>query len=151
MWLFGYLRKYPDYAIKFYHDVKQSPIYQITKSNNIPTSEIVAFSDASWQDCPDTGRSTCGSMIFYQGGIIHARSHVPGPVALSSCKAEYMSACEACMTAAHIRMLLYDYKYLGTKNYCKTHQVLKIAPAVLMVDNQAAVQLSQNDKLSRPT
>jgi hypothetical protein len=32
LWLFGYLRKYPDYAIKFYHDVTQSPVYQIAQS-----------------------------------------------------------------------------------------------------------------------
>ena len=42
------------------------------------------FSDSSWQDCPDTGRSTGAYIIFYQGGIIDHVTHVPVPVAQSS-------------------------------------------------------------------
>jgi hypothetical protein len=151
LWLFGYLRKYPDYAIKFYHDVKQSPIYQIAKTQNIPQGELTGFCDASWQDCPDTGRSTVGELIYCQGGIVHARSHVPVPVAMSSAEAEYVAACSACMAASHLRMLLYDYKYLGTKQYSEVKQMLDIAPSILMVDNQAAVQMSMNDRLTKLT
>ena len=44
----------------------------------------MAFSDSSWQDFPDTGRSTGAYMIFYQGGPIDHGTHVPGPVAQSS-------------------------------------------------------------------
>ena len=38
----------------------------------------------SWQDCPDTGRSTGAYIISYQGGPIDHGTHVPGPVAKSS-------------------------------------------------------------------
>ena len=38
------------------------------------------FSDSSWQDCPDTGRSTGAYIILYQGGLIDHGTHVPGPV-----------------------------------------------------------------------
>jgi hypothetical protein len=151
LWLFGYLRKYPDYGIKFYHDVTQSPVYQIAQSQNVPQSDLIGFSDASWQDCPDTGRSTAGEIIYCQGGIVHARSHVPIPIAMSSAESEYVSACSACMAASHLRMLLYDYKHLGTKNYSKVNQMLAIAPSILMVDNQAAVQMGMNDKLTKLT
>ena len=41
----------------------------------------MAFSDSSWQDCPETGRSTGAYIIFYQGGPIDHDTHVPGPVA----------------------------------------------------------------------
>jgi hypothetical protein len=131
--------------------VEQSPTYQITKSQNIPQSELVCFSDASWQDCPDTGRSTAGELIYCQGGYVHARSHVPVPVAMSSAEAEYMSACSACMAASHVRMILYDYKYLGTKEYSDADQMTSIAPSILMVDNQAAVQMGMNDRLTKLT
>jgi KUP system potassium uptake protein len=151
LWLFGYIRNYPDYAIKFYHDVTQSPVYQIAQSQNIPQAEIIGFSDASWQDCPDTGRSTAGEIIYCQGGIVHARSHVPVPVAMSSAEAEYVAACSACMAASHLRMLLYDYKHLGTKHYNQVNQILDIAPSILMVDNQAAVQMGMNDRLTKLT
>ena len=42
------------------------------------------FSDFSWKDCPDTGRSTGAYIIFYQGGTIDHVTHVPGPVYQSS-------------------------------------------------------------------
>jgi hypothetical protein len=71
VWLFGYLQKYPDNALKYYHDVTQSPVYQIAKSQNITQAKIVAFSNASWYDCPDTGRSTAGKLVFCKGDIIH--------------------------------------------------------------------------------
>ena len=44
----------------------------------------MAFSDSSWQDCPDTGISTGAYIIFYQGGPIDHVTHAPGPVAQSS-------------------------------------------------------------------
>ena len=44
----------------------------------------MAFSDSSWQDCPDTGRSTGAYIIFYQGGPNDHCTHIPGPVAQSS-------------------------------------------------------------------
>ena len=53
----------------------------------------MAISDSSWQDCPDTGRSTGEYIIFYQGGTIDHGTHGPGPVAQSSAKSEYNAAC----------------------------------------------------------
>ena len=44
----------------------------------------MAFSDSSWQYCPETGRSTGSYIIFYQGGPIYHGTHVTGPVAQSS-------------------------------------------------------------------
>ena len=35
------------------------------------------FSDSSWQDFPDTGRSTGAYITFYQGGKIYHGTHVP--------------------------------------------------------------------------
>jgi Reverse transcriptase (RNA-dependent DNA polymerase) len=64
IWLIGYLRRRPFYALKFYPDGTSNPIYDICRHHRIPYSDLVIFSDASWQDCPDTGRSTVGYMIF---------------------------------------------------------------------------------------
>ena len=47
------------------------------------------FSDYSWQDFPDTGRSAGAYIIFYLGGPIDHGKHVPGPVAQSSAESEY--------------------------------------------------------------
>ena len=59
------------------------------------------FSDSSWKDFPDTGRSTGAYIIFYQGVPIDHGTHVPGPVAQSSAESEQMDL-------AHFRMLVHE-------------------------------------------
>ena len=66
----------------------------------------MAFSDSSWQDCPDTERSTGAYIIYYQCVPIDHGTHVPGPVAKSSAESEYNAACTAGITLAHFRMLV---------------------------------------------
>ena len=68
----------------------------------------MAFSDSSWQDCPDTGRITVEYIIFYQGVPIEQGTHVPVPVAQSSAESEYNAACTAGMSLAHFRMLVHE-------------------------------------------
>ena len=51
------------------------------------------FSDSSWQDFPDTGRSTGEYILFCRGGQIDHVTHVTGPVAQSSAESEYNAAC----------------------------------------------------------
>ena len=68
----------------------------------------MAFYDSSWQDCPDTGRSTGAYIIFYPGGTIDHGTHVPGPVAQSSAESEYNAACTAGMDLSHFRMLVHE-------------------------------------------
>ena len=50
------------------------------------------FSDSSWKDCRENGKSTGAYIIFYQGGKIDHGTHVPGPVAQSSVESEYNTA-----------------------------------------------------------
>ena len=66
----------------------------------------MAFSDYSWQDCPDTGRSTGAYIIFYQCDPIDHGTHVPGPVAQSSAESEYNAACTAGIALASFRMFI---------------------------------------------
>jgi hypothetical protein len=151
IWLFGYLKRRPSYALKFYPDGTSNPVYDICTQHRIPYSDLTVFSDASWQDCPDTGRSTIGYMIFHNGALIEANSTMPTPVAMSTSEAEYMAACSATMATAHIRMLLYDMTYLGTKQWRESTQRLPTIPSILMVDNEATVQIAKNGKLTRKT
>ena len=68
----------------------------------------MAFSDSSWQDCLDTGRSTGAYIILYLGGPIEHGTHVPVPVDQSSAESEYNAACTAGMALAHFRMLIHE-------------------------------------------
>ena len=150
-WLIGYIRNKPDLAIKFYPNKSGTPIHQILQTARVPISDLVVFTDASWQDCPDTGRSTVGHLIFYNGALIDANSSMPSPVAMSSAESEYLSACNGAMAVAHIRMLVYDMLYLGTKDWKMAMQSLPSNPAILMVDNEAAVQMAKNGRMTRKT
>ena len=78
--------------MKYYSDYTNSPVYKLLTSNNIKTIEesIIIFTDSSWNDCVDTGRSTGGYISFSQGGPTDYGSHLPVPVAISSGEAEYI-------------------------------------------------------------
>ena len=76
---------------------------------------------------------------------------MPTPVAMSTSKEEYVAACFASMATAHIRMLLYDMIYLGTKQWRESTQRLPTTPAILMIDNETTVQIAKNGNLTRKT
>ena len=66
------------------------------------------FYDSSWQDCPDTGRSTVAYIIFHQVGPIDHCTHVPGTVSQSIAEIEYNAACTSGMALAHFRVLIHE-------------------------------------------
>ena len=122
-------------------------MHEICEKNGVNLPQIVGFSDTSWQDCPDTGRSTSGYKIFIQGGIIDAQSTMPVPVALSSAEAEYMGACNVGAMICHLRELMYEFEFLGTEKY-DLDGITKSIPAIILVDNQATVRMSKNYKIT---
>jgi hypothetical protein len=70
---------------------------------------------------------------------------------MSTSEAEYIAACSATMATAHIQMLLYHMLYLGTKQWRESSQCLPSIPAILMINNEATVQIAKNGKLMRKT
>ena len=147
-WTLGYLRKYHDWGIKIYADPEQSWFYKICKNNKITPTSLGAMSDSSFQDCPDTGRSTSGYKLFYRGSLMEAESSMPVPVAQSSAEAEYMGGCKGALALAHMRELTYDLEFLGTKTY-DTNMVHGEVPSLLLVDNQATVAMSKSYKITK--
>ena len=76
-----YIRDNNTLGLKYYADMNDAPVTDILRQANIKTkNHLMGFSNSSWQDCPDTGRSTGAYIIFYQGGPIDHGTHVPGPV-----------------------------------------------------------------------
>ena len=102
------------------------------------------FSDSSWQDCPDTGRSTGEYIIFYQGSPIDHGTHIPGPVAQSSAESEYNTACTAGMALAHFRMLIHEL--LNEDPY----KVPEEAPLIVL-DRKYDVCMAKNGKNAKYT
>jgi hypothetical protein len=114
--LLHHLRCFPDYGITSYHDPKQSPLHKniLQPLNLDKTPWLHVFSDVSLQDCPDTGRSTCGFVIFYQGGVVDSGNAVPEPVSQSSAEAEYCGVALAYRAAAFVRMLALELRGFHT-------------------------------------
>ena len=101
--LLRYIRDNKTLGLKYYAYLNDAPVTDILRQANIKTkNHLLAFSDSSWQDCPDTGRGTGAYIIFCQGGPIDQGTHVPGPVAQSSAESEYNAACTAGMALAHL-------------------------------------------------
>ena len=88
--LLRYLRcNYLSLGLKFYPTLADSPLYAMVSPldscpSNIGDFPLILFTDSSWQDCPDTSRSTGSYLIYLNGGLIDGASFVPSPVALSS-------------------------------------------------------------------
>ena len=61
--------------------MNDAPVSDLLIRASIKTeNQLMAFSDSSWQDCPDNCRSKVAYLIFYQSGPIDHGTHVPGPV-----------------------------------------------------------------------
>ena len=78
-------------GLKYHADLNDAPVTDLLRQANIKTkNHLMGFSDSSWQDCPDTGRSTGAYIIFYKCGLIDHGTYVPGPVAQSSAESGTM-------------------------------------------------------------
>ena len=54
--LLRYIRDNKTLGLKYYADLNDAPVTDLLRQANIKTkNHLMAFSDSSWQDCPDTG------------------------------------------------------------------------------------------------
>ena len=144
--LIGFLKRSTNKGLKFYYDPYKTLLYSVLRENNINVSpdSILTFSDSSWNDCIDTGRSTGHNITMIQAGAVDYSSHLPIHVAMSSREAEYISAAVACMRASHIRTLVYNLKFLGKKEYNSDEPVYE--PVTIIIDNKAAISMAKCNK-----
>jgi hypothetical protein len=121
---------------KFYSDVTESPLAKYLEKAQVDVKNmLVLVTDSSWQDCPDTGRSTGGFLSFYQGGIVDDGSVTPDPVAMSSAEAEYNQACVRTMRMSHTRQLVAEMHGLSTEEPWAVP---------LLLDNTAAISIGNS-------
>ena len=107
--LLKYIRDNKTLGLKYYADLNGAPVTDLLRHANLKIkNHFMYFYDSSWQDCPDTGRSTGSYIIFYQGGTIDHGTHVPVPVAQSSAESEYNAEFTSEMALAHFRMLVHE-------------------------------------------
>ena len=80
-----YIRENITSGLKYYADLNDALVTDLLRQDNSKTkNHLMAFSDSSWQDCPETGRIIGAYIIFYQVAPIDHGTHIPGPVAQPS-------------------------------------------------------------------
>jgi len=75
---------------------------------------IITFSDSSWQDDRDMGRSTGSYTTFVQGGLLDYAVFFPDPILISSGKAEYNTYVVVCMSSLHNHNFNSNLRHMGT-------------------------------------
>jgi hypothetical protein len=130
-------------GITYYSDLSTAPVTQLLASVGAPTYFLlVMFTDSSWQDCPDTSRSTGCYLICCQGGLVDAASFVPDPIALSSAEAEYQIAAFGVSGCEHTRQLFQELHGLDPD----TPLTIPI-----LADSQSAMAMASSDRDTRRT
>jgi hypothetical protein len=85
------LRDHSNLELCYYSNIQDSPLTKMLTAQNIPDQHLFyGFSDSSWNDDQDSGRSTGCFIITYMGGIVDRSSSLLNPVALSSTEANTM-------------------------------------------------------------
>ena len=69
---------------------------------------------------------------------------------MSSAEAEYIDASTACMAAAHIRSMVYNFINFGTSSH-STKALEQSPPALIILDNTAAIATENTEKTSPKT
>jgi hypothetical protein len=134
--LLRYLRDHSSYGLRFYSDHTISPIsIMLKKEELIQNHPFYAFSDSSWADDVDYGRSTGCYIITYMGGVVDHSSNLPNPIALSSAEAEYNEGCLAMMASSHLRMLLAELESTTDESMEPTNIYFDSCSAIAMGSN----------------
>jgi hypothetical protein len=130
-------------GITYYSNLSKAPVTMLLASIGAPTNfPIVMFTDSSWQDCPDTSRSTGCYLVFSQGGLVDGASFVPDPVALSSAEAEYQIAAFGVSGCEHTRQLFQELHGLDPD----TPLTIPI-----LTDSQSAMAIASSERDTRRT
>ena len=128
-----YVAKTRDYTLHFSGKTSAPKGFDAEHSSSICANHgIIAYSDASWNKTDDLGRNMFGFIVYMFGGPISFTSKRLNVVALSSAEAEYAAAAAVCKELHFIRNVITDLGFTIT------------GPIVVAVDNQAAIQISEN-------
>ena len=140
-----YIRDNNTLKLKYYANMNDAPVYDLLIQASIKTeNNLMSFSDYSWQDCLDTGRSTGAYTIFYQGGLIDHGKHVTGLFAQSSAEIEYNAACTSGMALAHFRILIHGFLN-------KDPEIFPEEAPIIFLDSKSAICMANNGKDTKHT
>ena len=132
-------------GIKYYADPSESPLHRKLKEMDldwVTEYPIINVSDSSFQDCPDSSKSTGGYIIMMRGGVVDAASQMPSIITHSTGEAEYCQGALALLAASHVRKV---YNELNGRD-ADTPLTIPIG-----VDSKAAEDIAASEKDTKRT
>ena len=114
------------------------------QGHNKDNHNALLFTDSSFQDCPDTSRSTGCYACYLQGGAVDIQSFVPLPVAMSSAEAEYNAAAQGTMAMRHLMQIWNEG--MGQEPDKTPHE-----PIPLFCDSTSAIAMIESSKGTKLT
>ena len=143
--LLMYIRYNKTLGLKYSANINDAPVSDLLIKANIKTeNHLLAFSDSSCRDCPDTGISIGAYLILYQVGPIDHGTHVTGLVDLSSAKSEYNESCTEGIALAHFRMLIHE-------SLNKDPYIFPEESPLFVLDGKSAACMDKNGKDNKHT
>lgn len=118
-------------VLQYLKYTKQFKLY-IKKSNCL--SDLVAYADADWANCPVSSRSISGNLVIWNGSVISWRSKKQPTPSLSTTEAEYKSIGDITKELMWIKVLLK-----------KIFNIKLVTPTRIFEDNQGAIDLAKNE------
>jgi hypothetical protein len=92
---------------------------------------LIGYSDADWAGCKIDRKSTSGTCQFLGRSLVSWASKKQNSVALSTSKAEYITAGHCCAQLLWMRQTLRDYGY-------------KMSKVPLLCDNESVIRMADN-------
>lgn len=99
---------------------------------NKGNEEVKCYSDASYDGCPFSRRSTSGYCVLLGGNLVSWKSKKQSVVSRSSAEAEYRAMANATCELVWVKRLLKELKFGN------------VTPMTLICDNQAALHIASN-------
>jgi hypothetical protein len=141
--LLRYLRDNSYLGLRYYSDINESPLTGMLTGQNIKEKQLFyGFSNSSWNNDQDSGRSTGCFIITYMGGVVDHSFNLPDPVALLPAEAEYNDGCIAVMAASHLRMLICEFEGIAESS-------MKDTP--IYFDSKSAIAMGNSYKDNKHT
>jgi hypothetical protein len=119
-------------ALQVVRYLKTTRLFRLTLGGKSLSITLTGMTDLDFAACIDTRRSVSGYAFTLGSGAISWKSRQQDLVTLSTCKAEFVAACEATRKAVFTRNLL------GKIGYAQDNSTL------ILADNQGAIVLTSD-------